>query len=207
MLNSFQQNADYLIGDKTDIESLKTKTSASILVISDSHGNPNVLKEILTKHKNCDLLCFCGDGINDLATSIEENELLPEKDKFLPSVIACVQGNGDYNSVQLYTDEVKYLRLPKSQIIDIANKRIFLTHGHEYEVYYTKDFLLSKSIEINADIVIFGHTHIPYSSIKQNKYFFNPGSCERPRGESEKSYGIITIENQSINSSFFRITE
>ena len=94
-----------------------------------------------------------------------------------------------------------------NQIIDIANKRIFLTHGHEYEVYYTKDFLLSKSIEINADIVIFGHTHIPYSSIKQNKYFFNPGSCERPRGESEKSYGIITIENQSINSSFFRITE
>ena len=61
------------------------------------------------------------------------------------------------------------------------------------------DGLGSAARERSADIVLFGHTHLPYeayiasdSEEEKSVWLFNPGSMSKPR-EGKPSYGIIDI--------------
>ena len=45
------------------------------------------------------------------------------------------------------------------------------------------------------DVVVFGHTHIPTYKTIDDIIFINPGSLAYPRGKSDKSFGILTIDN------------
>ena len=47
MNNFTQDNLTNLIGQNKDIENLANKEKARILVVSDSHGHPSVLKSIV----------------------------------------------------------------------------------------------------------------------------------------------------------------
>ena len=44
-------------------------------------------------------------------------------------------------------------------------------------------------------VVIFGHTHKPFSSMVNGALFFNPGSATQARGGHKKSVGIIEIQD------------
>jgi len=44
-----------------------------------------------------------------------------------------------------------------------------------------------------ADICIFGHTHIPMRLRYQNAWLLNPGSLRRNRTEDRRTYGILTL--------------
>ena len=59
-------------------------------------------------------------------------------------------------------------------MLEIQNKKILLTHGHRYRVKYGYDRLLSRAKEISADIVVFGHTHVPENTYIDNILLFNP---------------------------------
>ena len=61
--------------------------------------------------------------------------------------IMAVKGNCDFDNVE---DEL---------IFDIEDKVIFLCHGDKYNVKYGLDEIEAKAKSIDADIVIFGHTH------------------------------------------------
>lgn len=49
--------------------------------------------------------------------------------------------------------------------------------------------------ENNIDFVVFGHTHIPTYETIDNITFINPGSLTYPRDGSDKSFGILTIDD------------
>ena len=66
------QQPDLAIGSKTAIEEFSKKECAKLLVLSDSHGNPQILQSIITSFGPiCDAMCFCGDGIFDLVYALE----------------------------------------------------------------------------------------------------------------------------------------
>ncbi|TCT12151.1 hypothetical protein EDC18_11457 [Natranaerovirga pectinivora] len=158
----------------------------SILVISDTHGKIDNVLQIIKNNKNIDLIIHLGDLVRDAETL----EIIEE------IKIEYIAGNCDFIS--------KY---PKEKIIEYKNKRIFLTHGHQYNVKWEYSTIKKTGKRQNADIVLFGHTHIPYLD-EDEIILMNPGSISSPRGGNKLSYGIISIDNsnniQAIIESFIK---
>ncbi|MFO7886902.1 MAG: metallophosphoesterase [Eubacteriales bacterium] len=146
-----------------------------IVVISDTHRCVNKLINNL-KNEKLDLIIHLGDYIRD--AEIIENELGFE--------IIKVKGNCDISELD-EQDEI---------ILNIKDKKILVTHGHKYNVKFTLDNLHYRVEEIEADIVLFGHTHKPFNQNINDVLFFNPGSPTNPRNTPDKTYGIIDIDDK-----------
>ena len=143
-------------------------------IISDTHGNMSSIEKVVPYLKKSDLIIHAGDCVDDAeylhyATDVE---------------VKSVKGNCD-----LYTRNESY-----ELTFNANGKKIFLCHGHYYDVKYGLNSLLNMAKRNNIDIVIFGHTHIPLYEVIDNIIFINPGSTTYPRGGSEKSFGILIIE-------------
>ena len=98
--------------------------------------------------------------------------------------IMAVKGNCDFDNVE---DEL---------IFDIEDK---------VNVKYGLDEIEAKAKSIDADIVIFGHTHTPLNFKKDNIIYLNPGSVSLPRGVDYKSFSIMNLENDNIKIEQIRL--
>ena len=143
-----------------------------IAVISDSHGNKDSINKIKKKISNADVLLFLGDGENDLAEITND---------FTGEVFA-VRGNCDITG--------KY---PEEQILEIQGKKIFICHGHRYNVKYGYNSIYYRGKEIGADIVLFGHSHIPIIEEYNGIILMNPGSISHGMGRLNKTLGYIDL--------------
>lgn len=148
-----------------------------IAVFSDTHGNLSNLETAIEQQKNADFYIFLGDCEKDLDTV---REFYPAK-QFL-----SVRGNCDFGSVT-----------PSENETIAAGKRIFYTHGHNYHVKYGYAEAIAEAHRRKADILLFGHTHVPYISYENGLYIMNPGSLGHPR-EGRATYGIIDIMPSGI---------
>ncbi len=157
-----------------------------ILVLSDTHGDTSKAEKVIRRNKGIDLIIHLGDYFRDAQKLAA---LFPE----IPT--EYIYGNSD-----LLTNNV-----PAEKIIEVCGKRIFLTHGHKYSVKWDYERLILRAKEQNADILLFGHTHIPELIIKGSLYMLNPGSTSEPRADSNESYGIIEIIDDKINPKICRV--
>jgi putative phosphoesterase len=130
-----------------------------ILILSDSHGNIRNMK-LAVERTNPDQIIHLGDHFRD-------GEALKEAYPLLP--VAQVIGNCD-----LYDFSA---RGGKDQLIlTLDGHRVMLCHGHRYHV---KSSLLSLSYaarEAEAELCLFGHTHIPHLEQLDGLTLLNPGS-------------------------------
>lgn len=140
-----------------------------LLVISDTHHTIENAVNLIKKH-NPDYVLHLGDMCADCA---ELQRIFPNK------IILSVMGNNDFP--QRYPD------IPYERTFSLGGKKFFMCHGHKYNVKFGLERLYFKSGEIDADIVLFGHTHGKYLEKDNGRIFMNPGSV--------RSYGIIEIEN------------
>ncbi len=161
-----------------------------IIVFSDSHGKYANIKKAVDMHPDAKYLIHSGDGVMDLNTL--DN---------LPQNIFTVNGNhedgfrGAKNNV-------------RQQCITVCGKKIFLCHGHKHNVNFNLQNLIYAAVEANADIAVYGHTHIKHSEyIPPDKlfvgrsnglYIFNPGSISMPRDSIYSSFGLIEIHKNGI---------
>lgn len=141
-----------------------------VLVLSDSHGDINTVKKIIKREKDCNTIIHLGDHFTDL----EEVKIDPKK------TVLSVRGNCDWSGAD--TEE----------LIDIMGTRIFLTHGHLYGVKYTYTELFYRARELEADLVLFGHTHEAMNEDFEGIRLYNPGTTSR-RTYGDPGYGIIYI--------------
>ena len=106
-MNSLTQLASNLIGSQEDIIALEEKSSANILVISDTHGDYDVLCDIIQEFGHIsDALVFCGDGICDISSYIQEAYVDESLQEHLPPVVAIVKGNGDSEKNQIIKPKI-----------------------------------------------------------------------------------------------------
>lgn len=147
-----------------------------ILVISDTHGDTNKAEEAIKSNKEVNLIIHLGDYFRDAQ---KLSSLFPN----IP--IEYIYGNSDF-----MIDDV-----PAEKMLDVCGKKIFITHGHRYSVKWDYDKLFKKAEELHADMLLFGHTHIPDIIEKDQYYVLNPGSTSDPRDDSDESYAIIEIDN------------
>ena len=152
------------------------------LVISDTHGNAQVIGNLLCMHKDAEVVFFLGDGLCDLELYISDKT----------RAFFAVRGNCD--SYGFLGD----VMVKKLDSITLLGHRITFTHGDLYGAKYGLDGLKLLATESSSDIILFGHTHQPlekYISTDDGGYYlFNPGSAS----VIGRSYGIINITEKGI---------
>jgi uncharacterized protein len=131
-----------------------------VLIVSDTHGRDQYLLEAFERVSPIDLLIHLGD--------------LEGSEDYIRSIISCpmelISGNNDF-----------FNGLPKEKLIQIGKYRVMLTHGHRYGVNYSTNGILELARNNNADIVMFGHTHVPMIDLSNSIWAINPGSLALPR--------------------------
>jgi len=211
---SIKQQDSHLIGDLEAISALSQKVNARVLVISDSHGNSNIMHTIIKKYgSDCDALVFCGDGMNDLMLNLEEAAIDLTLKKCFPPVVAFAAGNcdsfagaGSVQTVPLYADnKVMQIKIPYSQTLKIGSHKFYITHGNREGVNYDCEGLQEKCRELDCDIGLYGHTHVAHQIIDDKLYVANPGSCSRPRGGQKPGFAIVTVQPNLVDIAFIQI--
>ncbi len=147
-----------------------------ILVISDSHGKNDDVKQVLEQAGDIDMFIHLGD--------IERGpEYIRELAKCETHMIA---GNNDYD-----------IALPDTDSFMIADKRVFITHGHRFYVGSGVERLREYALENGYDIVMYGHTHMPFLEIGKDVTILNPGSISYPRQDGRKhTFMLIEVDKE-----------
>ncbi len=147
-----------------------------LLVVSDSHRNTDTLRNVLNMHSAvADMIIHLGDGEDEYEALIKP---LPVR-----SIFVC--GNCDFCS-----------SYPDTKIVEFAGKKVFCTHGHRYGVKMNLSTLKVSAHNQGADIVLYGHTHVSYSSYEDGIYIVNPGSLSWRR--DRPSYALIDVVDNGI---------
>ena len=158
-----------------------------ILILSDLHRNLTALAGVLMRRRNLDdLIIFLGDGCADFEDMTS--------DILCPKLI--VSGNGEtyFGGLSRWEDEA---------VVNLDGFRIMAMHGHRYGVKEGLDAAIKHASVSGADILLYGHTHIPYEEHIPEKngvkalHIFNPGSIGAPV-EGYPSFGTLEIKNGEI---------
>lgn len=150
-----------------------------ILVIGDTHGKLNMVRDIMTKLKGIDLIMHTGDHYRDGA-ALEEEYHIP---------VVAVRGNCDAGGGEAF------------RVIETEAGKILLTHGHKLGVDYDLTQLVYKAQEEECVAAVYGHTHVPLVDEIDGLRIINPGSLPRSRDGSGGSYAVIRTEEDRLDAS------
>ena len=142
-----------------------------LTVFSDCHGNLENAIRILTESE-ADCYLFCGDGIRDAESAAD----------LLDKRLIAVLGNCDRDE----TGEAE-------RLLELDGVRILLTHGHGYSVKSSLLTLRRRALELDVQLVLYGHTHLPALSEEEGVLFCNPGSCM-----GDRLYAEIELQDGKV---------
>jgi len=163
------------------------------LFVSDIHGSKESFDRILDycQELKIDKIIGLGDylyhgprnpipeGYNpkDLALTINE----------MPYEFLAVRGNCDAEVDQMV---IKYPIMDTDKYIELNGFRFFLTHGHHFDE--------NNLPNVDFDVFVSGHTHIPVLKKVDGRVFLNPGSVTLPKGGNPKSFAILSDNDITI---------
>lgn len=197
-----------------------------IAVISDIHSNIYALDAVLAdiETKDVDMTVCTGDLVgygtrpNEVIETLKKNKILTIMGNYDDAIgnlkIVCGCDYPDpkdaekaglsmhFTGQTTKVENKEYLRnLPKELIFNFDKKTIRFVHGstrliNEYLKENSKeaDEVMSELVE---DILVCGHTHIPYAKYYGEKLLVNAGSVGKPKiGNPNANYVIIDIKNE-----------
>ena len=154
------------------------------IILSDTHRYIKSAVNVLESFK--DEI----DGFVHLGDHFDDAEALHRQ---FPSLrYYSVLGNNDYN-----------FEGRKDRIAFIGGKKVRLTHGHKQRVSYGLMYLDYFGREEEADVVLFGHTHVPCLEYSGNMALFNPGSISLPRSLYGPTFGMMEVKEGNIKFTVF----
>jgi putative phosphoesterase len=203
-----------------------------VLIISDIHGNYYALKTVIGNIRfdvlvcsgdlvvgypfprqcievlkmNCSFICM---GNHDYAVAYDEKSYgyLPPKYMKYPSAL----DRAKELTVDLLEEEfIQYLRmLPQEYVFAIDGVTFYINHSvpNLSLNYYLDPKLPQSEIEkhyrdVHADILVTGHTHIPFVRNLKNRILVNPGSVGEPRdGDPRTSFAVFDTRTKQIEFS------
>ncbi len=129
-----------------------------ILICSDSHTRLDYFQKVMDLEEP-EMVIFAGDHSTDAID------------------IALVYGDIPFKIVRGNTDYFDY-DTKDIEIFDLGSRKVFLTHGHLFGVKRNLEEIRKAALTENADICIFGHTHIEYEKENDGVIFLNPGALQ-----------------------------
>ncbi len=118
------------------------------LVLSDLHGEDTVLRwmleQVWKQTGPIDAYIFLGDGLHGFQRA--ENFIRTRDEN---AALWCVRGNCDF-AADGVGDRL---------VVPFGGAKVFLTHGHRYQVKSTYSLLREAAKDAECSIALFGHTH------------------------------------------------
>lgn len=158
----------------------KEKYKMRIVILSDTHmpkrGKqlpPRLVQELETS----DLIIHAGDW-----SSMEVYDMLS---KYGP--VKGVYGNVDNEDI--------IANFPAKELLTINGFRIGIVHGHG-EKRTTEKRAMEAFAGEKVDVIIFGHSHIPFLRYFKKVLLLNPGSPIDKRTQAYYSFAIMEIEEE-----------
>lgn len=197
-----------------------------IAFISDIHSNIPALEETLRDIKSKgvqDIYCL-GDIIGYHSYPNQVIKLLKEEG------VVSIKGNHDlaiteeifnrdndahfvlwWNFDNLSLENRDYLKqLPETLEIQIEDITVKIVHGSPESI---EEYIREGSEEIDkylelmtTDVLICGHTHLPYIHEKDGKFLLNTGSVGKPKiGKPLASYILLTVDGDKISPEIIKL--
>ena len=96
--------------------------------------------------------------------------------------------------------------LPKEIIYEVEDKKIYISHYPMNEDGSFRKHIKKANVEenkemfcgIDADIYLYGHTHVEIYNKQNNKLYINPGALGCPEKTNYATYGILNITKEDI---------
>lgn len=167
-----------------------------LFFVSDIHGSVYYLKKAMERfeEEKADYMIILGDILyhgarNPLPIDYNPKEVIRILNSIAEKIIA-VRGNCDSEVDEMVS---KFPIMSTYSNILYDNRRIFISHGHIYNENNLPPLA-------DGDLMIYGHTHIPQVSKKDNIYIINPGSITFPKEDNPHTYGILVHNTFSIKT-------
>ena len=151
-----------------------------IYIFSDTHKSIDGCIDVISNVGKIDAIIHAGDHADD---AYDLHSIFPEIPMY------SVRGNCDYFSGE-----------PNDLTVIVEGIKIFITHGHSYNVKTTLSQLKAKGHSIEADLVVFGHTHRSMVDTDGKMTVTNPGSAK-----NFGTYAVVKIENGSVRADIFNM--
>jgi len=183
-------------------------------LVSDIHCHLDALEQALDLLDDCDDVLCAGDIVYQYRFS---NDVLALLDK---RGVRSILGNHD--KIVLYHPNhpirtspsidpawLTYLGgLPKDLSLTRDGVRLRMFHGSPWDddlgrvtpyIYPQSREDLRRLEEVEADVIVLGHTHVPFLHQTRHALIVNPGSCSEPRdGTLEPCCAVLNTTNLDV---------
>ncbi|MGI9079898.1 MAG: metallophosphoesterase family protein [Acidimicrobiales bacterium] len=154
---------------------------AHVVVLADTHirrGSTRRLSDAVYAHlERADLILHAGDVV--------VADVLDELEGFAP--MHTVLGNNDVELVGLR---------PETRVFDVEGVRIGMIHDSGAST--GRAGRLRRRFP-DADVVVFGHSHIPWDTEGvEGQVLFNPGSPTERRSQPHKTLGTLDVDDGRV---------
>ena len=156
-------------------------------LISDTHipDRARVIPEkVLTTFKDVDLIIHAGD--------LTTTRVIDELEEIAP--VIAIQGN---------MDRVAGLKLPNAKVIEAEGVKIGIVHGEVYPRGDTQQ-LLYLARQLDANILVSGHSHQPKIEQVEDVLLLNPGSPIVPR-LADRTVMLLEINDKNVDVEIIKI--
>jgi len=153
------------------------KAKYKIGVISDTHGklNPKISKLF----KGVDHIIHAGD--------ICGSDVLESLEKLAP--VTAVKGNMDFGELSL--------KLSATESVKLGKAFIYILHiPHMLDIEPNKK---------GFNVIITGHTHMPFIEFKHNVLYLNPGSATFPKAHNSPTIAFLHVDEAEINAEIIKL--
>ncbi len=158
----------------------------TFLIVSDTHGRYERLRELCEKYPRVDALIFLGDGLSDLDRAGVRD---------FGFTVYAVRGNWDSGR-----GSITALKAKDELSLTFEGVKFYAIHGHTKNVKNNIINAIYAAEDNDADVLLYGHTHekhytiLPKGEYNLNKrlHVFNPGSL------SNYEYGVCIVEDGEI---------
>ncbi|MFW6030251.1 MAG: phosphodiesterase [Halanaerobiales bacterium] len=178
------------------------------LILSDTHGSLKSWEEAENFFNDMDMILHAGDLLyhgarNPLPDGYNTKGLI-EKINNCPMDFLAIKGNVD----ALVDDWVLPYPLSEYSMVVDNGFKIAIYHGYQHQSEAER---VSFAKCLGADLLIYGHTHIPELKKVDNVILLNPGSMSLPKQENkiktiarikDGEISILSLETGDMLSSY-----
>lgn len=186
-------------------------------LVADIHANRPALMAVLQELHDVDHIWCAGDITGYYP---DPNGVISD---LLEHHVEAIKGNHDWylesppsapnafllqsisHTLSWIKPEYKQLlqNLPLEKNCELDGLRIKMYHGSPWDIleeYIYPDYgNLDRFAELDADIIILGHTHYPMLREIQGRVVINPGSCGQPRdGDTRAAFAVFDTQTRTV---------
>lgn len=169
------------MSDPTGVDALADRESLTVLVLSDTHGParwPAIPAALAEPLRRADVVLHAGD--------LCRAGVLDELAAAARAPVLAVLGNNDGADVAAWGAG----GVPERREFVLAGVRFAMVHDSGARVGRARRM---RAWFPDADVVVYGHSHIPYDAFEDGLHLFNPGSAGDRRAQPTTTYGVLEL--------------